>query len=83
MDSLKVGDVFKCKRRGHEIIVSAITSVNGIPQTVFYRNIRGSMVRIKASRLLKASRFERMAVQALKSENELPAETQAAVSQAA
>lgn len=69
MDTIKVGDVFTCKRRGHTIIVTAIINDTVGPVTVFYRNIRGSMVRIKVSRLLKSSRFERMPIEALKDEH--------------
>jgi len=65
-NALKVGDVFKCKRRGHEVIVSAITQLGGSPEMVFYRNGRGFMVSITASRLLNPSRFESMPVEALK-----------------
>ena len=66
-----IGDVFRCKRRGHEVIVRAISTLSpyasGIGSVdIFYRNIRGAMVKIKASRLLNASRFDRMPVEALK-----------------
>lgn len=84
---IKVGDVFRCKRRGHEVIVHAvIADADGIPEAVYYRNIRGALIQISASRLLNASRFERMAIEALKtppSENELPVETQQALNQTA
>jgi hypothetical protein len=80
-NSLKIGDVFRCKRRGHEIIVSAIVQQDNIPNRVWYRNIRGSVVSLKAARLL-SSRFERMPVEALKSSKaDTPAETVAALAQ--
>lgn len=58
-DTVRVGDVFQCKRRGHEVVVK-----NLIANTVYYPNARGSVVRIHSTRLLNPIRFRRVVAHA-------------------
>ncbi len=49
---IKKGDVFLCKRRGHEVKIFAVSDSHAC-----YKNIRGREVRIPLSRLEKPFRF--------------------------
>lgn len=68
-DSIKPGDQFKCRRRGHVVDVMAVKSVtpSGSDKpivSVFYKNRRGALVQMSAVRLFKPYRFEQIVAQA-------------------
>lgn len=55
---VKVGDVFRCKRRGHEVVVRETDGVN----YVYYHDSKSRRRRVPVSRLLDRSRFTFLSV---------------------
>lgn len=57
MNEVSVGQVYKCRRRGHEIKVDSFHNNVVEGAYAYYRNSRGARVSIYIPRLLNPSRF--------------------------